>query len=253
MVDAPPKIGQQKRIAIVTSGGDAPGMNGFVRAATRMAILYDCVPYAVYEGYEGLVRGGEYIRPINWEDVRGWLSIGGTLIGSTRSPMFHKREGRLIAAKNLIHEGIDALVVCGGDGSLTGANMFRAEWPGLLKELRDSGEIGAQDFETHQHFSIVGVVGSIDNDLSGTDCTVGCLSSLHRIIESVDDVFDTASSHQRGFIIEVMGRHCGWLALMAAICTGADWLFIPEIPPHDGWEERMCEVVTKVSIFFPAS
>ncbi|KAL4765287.1 ATP-dependent 6-phosphofructokinase [Aspergillus foveolatus] len=238
----PPK---RRRIGVLTSGGDAPGMNGAVRAVVRMAIHSDCEAYAVYEGYEGLVEGGDMIRQLHWEDVRGWLSQGGTLIGSARCMSFRERPGRLRAAKNMILRGIDALVVCGGDGSLTGADVFRSEWPGLLDELVKKGELTAEQVEPYRVLNIVGLVGSIDNDMSGTDATIGCYSSLTRICDAVDDVFDTAFSHQRGFVIEVMGRHCGWLALMAAISTGADWLFIPEMPPKDGWEDIMCANITK--------
>ncbi|KAL4804145.1 phosphofructokinase-domain-containing protein [Aspergillus unguis] len=238
----PPK---RRRIGVLTSGGDAPGMNGAVRAVVRMAIHSDCEAYAVYEGYEGLVEGGDMIRQLQWEDVRGWLSQGGTLIGSARCLSFRERPGRLRAAKNMIVRGIDALVVCGGDGSLTGADVFRSEWPGLLEELVKTGELTAEQVKPYKVLNIVGLVGSIDNDMSGTDATIGCYSSLTRICDAVDDVFDTAFSHQRGFVIEVMGRHCGWLALMAAISTGADWLFIPEMPPKDGWEDVMCANITK--------
>ncbi|EAU32716.1 6-phosphofructokinase alpha subunit [Aspergillus terreus NIH2624] len=238
----PPK---RRRIGVLTSGGDAPGMNGAVRAVVRMAIHSECEAYAVFEGYEGLVNGGDMIRQLHWEDVRGWLSRGGTLIGSARCMTFRERPGRLKAAKNMVLRGIDALVVCGGDGSLTGADVFRSEWPGLLQELVATGELTQEQVNPYKVLNIVGLVGSIDNDMSGTDATIGCYSSLTRICDAVDDVFDTAFSHQRGFVIEVMGRHCGWLALMAAISTGADWLFIPEMPPKDGWEDAMCDIITK--------
>lgn len=239
----PPK---KRRIGVLTSGGDAPGMNGAVRAVVRMAIHSDCEAYAVFEGYEGLVNGGNMIRQVHWEDVRGWLSRGGTLIGSARCMTFRERPGRMKAAKNMVLRGIDALVVCGGDGSLTGADVFRAEWPSLLSDLVAAGELTQEQIEPYKVLNIVGLVGSIDNDMSGTDATIGCYSSLTRICDAVDDVFDTAFSHQRGFVIEVMGRHCGWLALMSAISTGADWLFIPEMPPKDGWEDDMCAMITKV-------
>ncbi|EZF75625.1 6-phosphofructokinase [Trichophyton soudanense CBS 452.61] len=241
-VAAPAK---QRRIAVLTSGGDAPGMNGAVRAVIRMSIHCGCEAYAVHEGYDGLVQGGDYFRQMFWEDVRGWLSRGGTLIGSARCKAFREREGRLKAAKNMVIRGIDALIVCGGDGSLTGADIFCSEWPGLLEELVKNGELSSKQIEPFKSLNIVGLVGSIDNDMSLTDATIGCYSSLHRICEAVDEVFDTASSHQRGFVIEVMGRHCGWLALMSAISTGADWLFIPEMPPRDGWEDDMCDIITQ--------
>ena len=241
-VPAPPK---KRRIGVMTSGGDAPGMNGAVRAVVRTTIYEGCEAYAIYEGYEGLVQGGDFIKQMLWDDVRGYLSRGGTLIGTARCMAFMERPGRLKAAKNMILRGIDALVICGGDGSLTGADKFRAEWPGLLDELVSKGELKAEDIEPYNHLNIVGLVGSIDNDMSGTDATIGCFSSLERICHAVDDVFDTAASHQRGFVIEVMGRHCGWLALMASIATGADFVFIPEKPPREGWEDQMCEIVRR--------
>ena len=237
----PPK---KRRIGVLTSGGDAPGMNGAVRAVVRMSIHMGCEAYAIYEGYEGLVQGGNFIQEMQWDDVRGFLSKGGTLIGTARCKAFMERPGRLQAAKNLVTRGIDALIICGGDGSLTGADKFRAEWPDLLQELVDKKELNAEDIKPYKVLNIAGLVGSIDNDLSGTDATIGCYSSLERIVGAVDDVFDTASSHQRGFVIEVMGRHCGWLALMASISTGADYVFIPEKPPRPGWEDQMCEIVT---------
>ncbi|KAI5285307.1 6-phosphofructokinase, alpha subunit [Ascosphaera aggregata] len=235
---------KKRRIAVLTSGGDAPGMNGVVRAIVRMSIYLGNEVYAVHEGYEGLVAGGAFIRQMQWDDVRGWLSKGGTLIGSARSESFRHRDGRLMAAQNMIERGIDALAVCGGDGSLTGADRFRSEWPGLLDELVQKEVLTEERVRPYRHLNIVGIVGSIDNDLSGTDATIGCYSSLHRICEAVDGIFDTASSHQRGFVIEVMGRHCGWLALMSAISTGADWVFVPEIPPREGWEDLMCEIIS---------
>lgn len=236
----------KKKIAIMTSGGDSPGMNGVVRACVRMAIHLGCDAYCVYEGYEGLVRGGDLIRQMHWHDVRGWLSEGGTLIGTARCMAFYERAGRLAAARNLVSHGIDALIICGGDGSLTGADRFRAEWPSLIQELEDTGEYTALELEPYRHLNIVGLVGSIDNDLSGTDATIGCYSALARICHAVDLIEATASSHSRAFVIEVMGRHCGWLALMAGVATGADFIFIPEKPREDNWREEMCGIVEHV-------
>ncbi|KAK3335424.1 phosphofructokinase-domain-containing protein [Cercophora scortea] len=233
----------KKKIAIMTSGGDSPGMNGVVRACVRMAIHMGCDAFCVYEGYEGLVQGGSLIRKMEWHDVRGWLSEGGTLIGTARCMAFYERPGRLTAAKNMILNGIDALIICGGDGSLTGADKFRAEWPSLLEELVTKGELRPEQVQPYKHLNIVGLVGSIDNDLSGTDATIGCYSALARICYAVDLIEATASSHSRAFVIEVMGRHCGWLALMAGVATGADFIFIPEKPSEDNWREQMCSIV----------
>jgi 6-phosphofructokinase 1 len=248
MAPSTPNSPKQRSIAVLTSGGDSPGMNGVVRAVVRMAIHRNCIPYAICEGFEGLVQGGDLIKQMHWEDVRDWLSQGGTLIGTARCKAFMERSGRLLAAKNMVVRGIDALVVCGGDGSLTGADILRAEWEGLLEELVKTNELRQEQVEGHRSLNIVGLVGSIDNDLASTDATIGCFSALHRICEAVDDVIDTAGSHKRGFVVEVMGRHCGWLALMAAISVGADWLFIPEMPPREDWEDNMCSLITEVSL-----
>lgn len=158
---------------------------------------------------------------------------------------FMERPGRLQAAKNMINKGIDALIIIGGDGSLTGADVFRHEWPGLLEELVQTNELTEEEVQPFKHLNIVGLVGSIDNDLSMTDATIGCFTSLARICEAVDSVDTTATSHQRAFIIEVMGRHCGWLALMAGVATGADFTFIPENPPEENWREIMCHTIKK--------
>jgi len=152
-----------------------------------------------------------------------------------------------LAAQHLIEAGIDALIICGGDGSLTGADLFRAEWTSLTKELVEKKLVTQEQAAPYKSLTIVGLVGSIDNDMALTDATIGAFSSLHRICESVDSIGATASSHSRAFIIEVMGRHCGWLALMAGISTGADFIFIPERPPEVGkWEEEMLSVIEKV-------
>ncbi|EGR53059.1 6-phosphofructokinase-like protein [Trichoderma reesei QM6a] len=235
----------KKKIAVMTSGGDSPGMNAVVRAVVRMSIHMGCDAYCIYEGYEGLVQGGDFIRQMAWDDVRSFLSEGGTLIGTARCMAFYERPGRLTAAKNMVLNGIDALIICGGDGSLTGADKFRAEWPSLIEELVDNKELTPEQVAPYRHLNIVGLVGSIDNDLSGTDATIGCYSALSRICEMVDYIEATASSHSRAFVIEVMGRHCGWLALLAGVATGADFVFIPERPRDQDWREDMKLVVQR--------
>ena len=235
-----------RRVAILTSGGDAPGMNAVVRAAVRAALEKGLEVFAVAEGFQGLVEGGERFRRMAWGDVGGILPKGGTVIGTARCPAFRTREGRLAAARNVARERIDALVVVGGDGSLTGADLFRREWPSLLKELAGKGEIPAETARAAAPLALVGLVGSIDNDMAGTDMTIGADTALHRIVEAVDALVSTAASHQRTFVVEVMGRHCGYLALMSALATGAGWVLIPEAPPEgDDWEERMCAVLAE--------
>ncbi len=231
-------------IAVMTSGGDAPGMNAAVRAVVRTSIKMGLDVYAVYEGYQGMVDGGDFIRQMTWNSVGGILQQGGTAIGSARCAEFRTRDGRRKAAKNLVEHGIDGLIVIGGDGSLTGATTFQQEWPELLAELAAQGEISAAQAEAHPILRLVGLVGSIDNDMTGTDMTIGADTALHRITEAVDAIASTAASHQRVFVIEVMGRHCGYLALMSSLATAANWVFIPENPPTvDNWEEEMCHAL----------
>ncbi len=235
---------QPIKIGVLTSGGDAPGMNAAVRAVVRSGISRGCEVYAVYEGYQGLVVGGDLIRRMHWKSVGGILHRGGTVIGTARSTAFRQRDGRRTAAYHLISHGIDRLVVIGGDGSLTGAETFRREWPELLRELLEAGRITAEQAARHPQLIIVGMVGSIDNDFCGTDMTIGADTALHRITEAIDAISSTAASHQRTFVIEVMGRNCGYLALMGAIAGGADWALIPEMPPErEDWEAHMCEVL----------
>jgi 6-phosphofructokinase 1 len=217
-------------------------MNAAVRSVVRTALDKGAEVYAIYEGYQGLVDDGEYIKKMNWDSVGGILQLGGTMIGSARCDDFRTRDGRKAAAKNLIKAGIDGLIVIGGDGSLTGANIFRQEWPSLIAELADTGDISTDDVKAYPNFSIVGLVGSIDNDFSGTDMTIGTDSALHRITEAVDAITSTAASHQRTFVVKVMGRNCGYLALMGALACGADWVLIPEAPPDvENWQDVLVE------------
>ena len=232
-----------KCIGILTSGGDAQGMNAAVRAVVRTAIHRGVTVHAIYEGYQGMVDGGDRIRQLSWDDVGSILHQGGTAIGTARCPAFREREGRLRAARHLLERGIDRLVIIGGDGSLTGADIFRREWPELVAELHRNGEIDEPTAQRHPALMIAGLVGSIDNDMVGTDMTIGADSALHRIVEAIDAITSTAASHQRSFVVEVMGRHCGYLALMSAIAGGTDYVLIPENPPPEGWEERMCELL----------
>uniref|UniRef100_A0A673IM92 6-phosphofructokinase n=1 Tax=Sinocyclocheilus rhinocerous TaxID=307959 RepID=A0A673IM92_9TELE len=240
----PTKMGVGRAIAVLTSGGDAQGMNAAVRATVRVGLYTGAKVFFVHEGYQGLVDGGDHIRPATWESVSMMLQLGGTVIGSARCKDFQTREGRLKAAFNLVKLGVTNLCVIGGDGSLTGANMFRTEWSDLLKDLISKGK-QSEEAKTSSHLNIVGMVGSIDNDFCGTDMTIGTDSALHRIIEVVDSITTTAQSHQRAFILEVMGRHCGYLALVTALACGADWVFIPEMPPDDGWEDHLCRRLTE--------
>lgn len=233
-----------RRIGVMTSGGDAPGMNAAVRAVIRGGINQGATMFAIYEGYQGMIDGGERIRPMRWEDVGGILHKGGTIIGTARCQAFRTREGRRLAVKNLLAHRIDGLIVIGGDGSLTGADLLQREWAEHVADLHEAGEISDEVAAHHRFVALAGLVGSIDNDMYGTDMTIGADTALHRITDAVDALTSTAASHQRAFVVEVMGRRCGYLAMMSAIATGAEWVLIPENPPAvEDWESKMVEVL----------
>ncbi|XP_012160229.1 ATP-dependent 6-phosphofructokinase [Ceratitis capitata] len=232
-------------VAIFTSGGDSCGMNGALRASVRMAIYLGSQPYMIREGYQGMVEGGEHFVKAKWSSVSSIIHLGGTIIGSARCAEFMQREGRKKAAFNLVQRDINRLVVIGGDGSLTGANIFRQEWSGLLDELLAEGKITTQQREKYVDLHVVGVVGSIDNDFCGTDLTIGANTALHRITEAIDSIASTAYSHKRIFILEVMGRRCGFLAMITGIISEADYVFCPEAPPPMDWHDRLCEKLQK--------
>jgi 6-phosphofructokinase 1 len=229
------------KIGILTSGGDSPGMNAALRSAVRVALNLGIAVYGIREGYQGMVQGGDMIQELTWDSVGGILQRGGTVIGTARCEEFRTRDGRRLAARNLVTRGIDGMIIIGGDGSLTGASVFRQEWPSLLEELIGAGEIPEDSAEKYPDLLFVGLPGSIDNDMIGTDMTIGADTALTRITDAVDIITSTASSHQRSFVVEVMGRNCGYLAMMGALASGADWLFIPEVPSHpETWRDEMC-------------
>jgi 6-phosphofructokinase 1 len=203
-----------KRIAVLTSGGDAPGMNAAVRAVTRTAISKGAEVYGVQLGYKGLIDG--IMMPMGARDVAGIIQRGGTMLGSARCEEFKTPAGQREAIRSLNKHGIDGLVVIGGNGSQTGANAL-----------------------SQQGFPVVGVASTIDNDLCGSDITIGVDTALNIALEAIDRLKVTASSHQRAFVIEVMGRNCGYLALMAGIAGGAETIVIPEaeIEPESIAEE----------------
>jgi 6-phosphofructokinase 1 len=229
---------QNHRLGILTSGGDAPGMNAAIRAAVRTALEAGVEPVAVREGFRGLVEGGSYFEPMSWDSVGGIMHKGGTIIGTARCDEFRTREGRLKAAQNLVKNEIDHLIVIGGDGSLIAADLLYREWPELLEELVGQGRVAREAADRHRKLSLAGLAASIDNDMVGTDMSIGADTALHRITEAVDAISSTAASHQRTFVVEVMGRHCGYLALMSGLATGADSVLIPEAPPAgETWQQ----------------
>lgn len=194
-----------KCIGILTSGGDAPGMNAAVRAVTRAAIFNNIKVYGIYRGFKGLITGE--IEEFKTNSVSNIIQRGGTILKTARSDEFKTEEGRKLAYENMQKLGIEALVVIGGDGSLTGASVFANEY----------------------NIPIVGLPATIDNDLHGTDVTIGYDTALNTIMDAMDKIRDTATSHERLFFVEVMGRNCGYLALNSAIASGAEAAIIPEI------------------------
>ena len=197
-------MGTIKCIGILTSGGDAPGMNAAIRAVTRSAIYNGLKVKGIYRGYKGLITGE--IKEFKTENVSNIIQLGGTILKTARCQEFKTPEGRQIAYETMQKEEIDALIVIGGDGSLTGARLL------------------AQEYDV----PCIGLPGTIDNDLFGTDTTIGYDTALNTILDAVDKIRDTATSHERLFFVEVMGRDAGFLALNGAIASGAEAAIIPE-------------------------
>src|SRR5690554_2843377 len=193
-----------KKIAVLTSGGDSPGMNAAIRAITRASAFYDITCVGVYRGFQGMVEGD--FKELTARSVKNLINRGGTVLKSARCEVFRTLEGRQKAYESLKKENIDALVVIGGDGSLKGASTFSKEFD----------------------FPIVGIPSTIDNDIKGTDFTIGYDTALNTVVEAIDKIRDTANSHNRLFLVEVMGRDAGDIALNAGIGAGAEEILIPE-------------------------
>lgn len=193
-----------KRIGIITSGGDAPGMNACVRSITKYCLNNGITPVGYFDGYEGIMDGRS--MELSFSDVDNIVHRGGTILGTARSEAFRTKEGRAKAISNLETNRIDALICIGGDGTFTGANI-------LSKEM---------------NIPVIGIPGTIDNDIAGTDHTIGYDTALNTVIEAVDKIRDTAGSHHRIFFVEVMGRNAGFIALNSAIASGAETALIPE-------------------------
>ena len=193
-----------RNVALLTSGGDAPGMNAAIRAAVRTGLSHGLNMWGVYQGYSGLIEGD--FKRLGARDVGGILQRGGTVLGTARCPEFQHEEGRELAIRRLRGAGIDGLIVIGGNGSQTGAHALH--------------QMG---------FPVVGVASTIDNDLFGSDVTIGVDTALNVALNAIDNLKVTASSHRRALLVEVMGRKCGYLALMAGIAGGAEAIVLPEV------------------------
>ena len=192
------------KIGVLTSGGDSPGMNACIRAVVRSALANGCEAVGITGGYEGMIEG--LFRPMLHHDVSNIIQRGGTILKTARSSRFHDPEWRAVAYAKLMEANVDALVVIGGDGTFTGAKIFGEEFD----------------------FPIVGTPGTIDNDLFGTDFTIGYDTALNTALEAIDKIRDTAASHNRLFFVEVMGRDAGFIAINAGIAGGAEAILIPE-------------------------
>lgn len=197
-------MNKPQNIGVLTSGGDAPGMNAAIRAVVRACAYNQLQCTGVYRGFQGLIEGD--FKPLDPRSVKNLINRGGTFLKSARSEEFRKRAGRKKAFENLSNQNIDALIVIGGDGTFAGASVFTKEF----------------------HFPIVGIPGTIDNDINGTDYTIGYDTALNTVVEAIDKIRDTANSHNRLFLVEVMGRDAGDIALNAGIGAGAEEILIPE-------------------------
>jgi 6-phosphofructokinase 1 len=193
-----------RKIGVFTSGGDSPGMNAAIRAVVRTALYNKVTVVGIYNGYQGMIEGS--FKEIGFSDVGNIIQRGGTILGSARSKAFMTHEGRITAYENLKKQGVDALLVIGGDGSYKGAITFQNEFG----------------------IPINGLPGTIDNDIFGTEATIGYDTALNTVVEAVDKIRDTASSHHRAFFVEVMGRHAGFIGLDSGIAVGAEMALIPE-------------------------
>jgi 6-phosphofructokinase 1 len=192
-----------EHIAVLTSGGDAPGMNAAIRAVTRSALDQGMTVHGVLQGWQGLVDG--QFRPLSARDVGGIIQVGGTFLGSARSAEFREASGRSKALRNLAQRGIEGVVVIGGNGSQTGSYML--------------SQLGVH---------VVGIASTIDNDLCGTDFSIGCDTAINVTLEAIDHLRTTGSSHNRAFLVETMGRDCGYLAMMAGLAGGAEVISTPD-------------------------
>tara|TARA_B100001059_G_scaffold217892_1_gene237580 strand:+ start:261 stop:1268 length:1008 start_codon:yes stop_codon:yes gene_type:complete len=203
-----------KKIGVLTSGGDAPGMNAAIRAVVRACVYNGVNCIGIYRGYQGLIEGE--FKKMNARSVKKIINRGGTILKSARSNDFFSKEGRQVAYEKIKAEGIDALITIGGDGTFTGASVFSKEY----------------------NIPIIGIPGTIDNDINGTDYTIGYDTALNTVVEAIDKIRDTANSHNRLFLIEVMGRDAGDIALNAGIGAGAEEILIPE---QDMGHDRLIE------------
>jgi 6-phosphofructokinase 1 len=194
-----------KRIGVLTSGGDAPGMNSAIRSIVRYGIAQGLEVIGVERGYQGLIEGD--FRLLNRDDVSEIVHRGGTILKTARSDEFYKDEGQKKALENLENNNIDGLIVIGGEGSLKGAySLYKKGFP------------------------VIGIPGSIDNDIWGTDYSIGFDTACNNVIDAINKIRDTAAAHERTFVIEVMGRECGYIALISGVVSGADVILIPEVP-----------------------
>jgi 6-phosphofructokinase 1 len=201
-------MGAIKKIGVMTSGGDSPGMNAAIRAVVKTALYHNTYVDGIFRGYEGMIR--DMIKPLDKHKVENIISLGGTILKSARSDQFRTPEGRRKAFENIRKHNIDAMVLIGGDGTFAGGKLFMDEFD----------------------FPVIGLPGTVDNDLYGTDYTIGYDTAVNTAVTAIDKLRDTAHSHDRLFIVEVMGRDAGFIALRSGIASGAKKILIPETKTH---------------------
>lgn len=221
-----------KKIGLFTSGGDAPGMNACIRAVVRTALSKGVEVVGIHRGFEGMIQGE--FQEMDANSVGNIIQRGGTILQSARSKAFRTVEGRKQAFQNLNAKGIEGLIAIGGDGTFTGAKIFQEEYP----------------------VKCIGIPGTIDNDLFGTDATIGYDTALNTVVEAVDKIKDTAAAHNRLFFVEVMGKDAGFIALRSGIAVGAEAILLPEVPTHieelveqleKGWQRKKSSAIILVA------
>lgn len=236
------------RVAVVSTGegGDTPGVNAAIRAVVRSIIKRGCEAWVVEEGFSGLLDvDTDKIKKVDRSFVAGILELGGTILGTVPTKQMRTHEGRKQSCLNLVRHGITKLVMIGNDWSMYGANLLHTEWGNCLKELVEEKLIDEEAAKSHPTLSLVCLPASPDNVFCDTEFSIGSDTALQRVLSCLDAIVSTATSHQRSFVIELYGQHSGWLTLMAALSCGCDYVFIPESPPMDGWENEMCSLLEK--------
>ncbi|XP_059144589.1 ATP-dependent 6-phosphofructokinase-like [Physella acuta] len=227
------------KLAVFTAGDDSQGMNAAIRAVVRMAHYLGCTVMYIKQGFKGMVAGGDNFTEASWISTEDIAGVGGTILKTCKCPEFVERATRMKAAKNLIENGIQNIVAIGGDGTLKGVHSLQKEWQSIIRSLDDKNLVDKSLLHKYKSLRVVGIVSSIVNDVCGTDMAIGANSAIHKILEATDAIATSASSTRAAFVIEVMGKTSGYLALAAAVACDASMVFLPEWPPQGDWREEL--------------